>query len=1767
MKKTRMWKRGLALALSAAMVSPFLPAAVEAADAPLLADFTFDDEAHVLTGGSAKATVHGSYELRDSKDAASGKALYLNGTTSNYLELTNADGGSLLAGKDEITISYDAKPDRTGTNWVFYAAPDNGQQTNGKEYYIGAFANGGNTKVERYNNGRTVSFTTPTGTDWSHVDIVYAEGVTSIYVNGEKKQSVENSNVALTDILGDEGIFYIGRANWTAPGEGYQGWIDNFKVYDGALTDDDLVDSERAAAAVAADKEALTLPEKVDDDFTLPSTGSNGCNITWTVAENAGAKIGEDGYSVTVTRSEEAEVTVQFTATITMAGISDTKTINVVVKKELSDAEVIAAARDKLDIVGKDAVKGNVTLPTTIEVEGTDKVATVEWKSSNTAVVTDKDQDGKAAGVVTRQETDTKVTMSATLSCGGVKTMVPEEIVLNVVAAPKNLDDNYTAGYLWTHFGTERGYEKIFFGYSEDGLTWEKLNKDASGTAQPILTNDAEGSDLGVRDPHVIRSAEGDKYWILGTDLHAEGGGAGGSGWNQSSASQNLVVWESDDLVTWSEPRLVYAGFDNAGCVWAPEAIYDESTGDYLVYWSSRDNSKEGTEENALRVYVCRTRDFVNFTEPKVWLSEDRDSGSEVNIIDSTIVEDNGKFYRFSTSDWNTVIDVSDTLSEDLLDVRVNENASVNGDWTRIVKRSGSSAAGFDRREGFTVYKLPDGRWCAMGDNGGYKAFVTDDLSSGKFTTEVTANFGKDRFRHGTVMRLSKAEQERLLEAYGEATDPDPDPDPEPTEKKVLAQFDFDDEETGFTSEDAKAEGNHTLQDSWNEENGKALYLNGSQFLNVTDQNGKSLLTGAKELTVSFEVKVENTSTNWPFYAAPNGNAQQYGVSEHYVGLLMKDGSLTVERYNQNGSRPANPSASVAANKWTRVDVVLTSGKTSVYINGTLESEVASSYGVDAILGNSSILQIGKANWGSGEYFKGLIDNMTIRNYALTGEEVEEEASDFVSTLPMVDGAVVGTAPTKDEAADYQGTDDHTAIITMVDTEKNVLTPYVRKAADVTKLPVTLELNGVSEITVDGKAFTNGSEMNLSKDVEVKVKNTAGREETWTIKAAVSSNNPVLPGQYADPDIDYFDGKFWIFPTTDGYSGWSGTVFHAFSSEDMVNWTDEGVILDLANDNPGTNDKGVQIAASTWAVGSAWAPSIEEKNGKYYFYYCGKFSNGQSAIGVAVADNPAGPYVDKGEALLTVSMCRNAGVSMGQAIDPSVFTDDDGTSYITFGNGSAAIAELNDDMMSIKDGSLKQLNGLRDFRESVVVIKANGKYHWTWSCDDTGSPNYHVNYGVSDTIDGNITYVKTLLSKDEANGLLGTAHQSMLHIKDAYGKDRYFIAYHRFYTPLGIYTSGLGYHRETCIDEVTFGEDGYMQAEPTLQGVPEVLVNITKDVLEEEIDSAPGEDQKEKYTEETWEAYQEALKKAEAVLADEEATQQEIDDAAEALKDAKNALEEKAEPVVLESITVTAPTKAEYTVGEELNLAGMKVVAKYSDDTEKEITEGYEVSGYDKAKTGEQTVTVTYEGKTATFKVTVKEAAVAPKLPYVDVVESDWFYDAAYYNYFAETMTGTDPTHFSPYEILPRAQFATILHRIEGKPAAEYTNRFPDVPDGQFYSTAVLWAADAKVVTGYTDSGYFGTNDPITREQMVVMMYRYADYKKYDISKTADLSSFSDAEQVSGFAETAMKWAVENGIIEGKENTDNSYRLDPQGSTSRAECAIIIQRFMETFDK
>ena len=186
------------------------------------------------------------------------------------------------------------------------------------------------------------------------------------------------------------------------------------------------------------------------------------------------------------------------------------------------------------------------------------------------------------------------------------------------------------------------------------------------------------------------------------------------------------------------------------------------------------------------------------------------------------------------------------------------------------------------------------------------------------------------------------------------------------------------------------------------------------------------------------------------------------------------------------------------------------------------------------------------------------------------------------------------------------------------------------------------------------------------------------------------------------------------------------------------------------------------------------------------------------------------------------------------------------------------------------------------------------------------------------------------------------------------------------------------------------------------------------------------------------------------------------------------------------------------------------------------------------------------------------------ELPFQDVRNGDWFYDSAKYVYDKNIMTGLDTITFGPGEQLKRAQLAVILHRMNEEPEMTYSALFPDVPDGQWFTDAILWAADAGVVTGYSDTGFFGTGDNINREQIATMMYRYARYKGYSLEDAADFSSYPDAAYVNEFAEEAMAWAVGNGIITGKENP---VRLDPQGLATRAECATIIMRFMETFEK
>ena len=191
-------------------------------------------------------------------------------------------------------------------------------------------------------------------------------------------------------------------------------------------------------------------------------------------------------------------------------------------------------------------------------------------------------------------------------------------------------------------------------------------------------------------------------------------------------------------------------------------------------------------------------------------------------------------------------------------------------------------------------------------------------------------------------------------------------------------------------------------------------------------------------------------------------------------------------------------------------------------------------------------------------------------------------------------------------------------------------------------------------------------------------------------------------------------------------------------------------------------------------------------------------------------------------------------------------------------------------------------------------------------------------------------------------------------------------------------------------------------------------------------------------------------------------------------------------------------------------------------------------------------------------QVTVSVTFTESRLPFSDVDSDDWFYDAVKYVYDNGLMDGVDGGLFDPYGVTTRGQIATILWRLEGSPVVNYAMDYKDVEDSDWYAEAIRWASSEGIVGGY-DNGNFGPKDAITREQMAAMLYRYAEYKGYDVSGRADLDEFPDGDDTSAWAEGTMGWAVAEGLISGGDGNV----LQPQGSAIRAQAATILMRFCE----
>ena len=296
--------------------------------------------------------------------------------------------------------------------------------------------------------------------------------------------------------------------------------------------------------------------------------------------------------------------------------------------------------------------------------------------------------------------------------------------------------------YLFVHFAGEKNAdgEQVYFSVSEDGLHWHDLNG-----GKPVLRSDL--GDCGVRDPFIVRHPVTGKYYLMATDLSIFYRQDWTSAEHQGSRA--LIVWESDNLTDWSEARRVNVGSNEAGCVWAPEAIWVKEKSAFLVFFASMVQLESDTVSKQ-RIYAVWTTDFLSFSDPFVY------SEAENHLIDMTIVHDGMWYFRF-TKDETTkriIVERMHNLFDSPEAVHCETLANLPG------------------MEGPECYQLPDGRWCLIVDQFaaglGYLPLVTDDISSGKF--EVVPpdqyHFGVTPKRHGGVIPISQEEMLQLLKVY-----------------------------------------------------------------------------------------------------------------------------------------------------------------------------------------------------------------------------------------------------------------------------------------------------------------------------------------------------------------------------------------------------------------------------------------------------------------------------------------------------------------------------------------------------------------------------------------------------------------------------------------------------------------------------------------------------------------------------------------------------------------------------------------------------------------------------------------------------------------------------------------------------------------------------------------------------------------------------------------------------------------------------------------
>ena len=462
----------------------------------------------------------------------------------------------------------------------------------------------------------------------------------------------------------------------------------------------------------------------------------------------------------------------------------------------------------------EDGIYGNIYLPN--EVNG----QSIKWVSSHPNIINVEGTEQMAPGIVTRRKKDVEVRLTAVFGSGEEHTQYTQTVL--VKAAPKELKDDDFEAYLFGHFvgesygknNTTATGEQIFFALADvgKGLHFKDMNKSTMSSLKPVLSSKV--GERGVRDPFICRSPEGDTFYLIATDLSVYTRGGWNNNANQATktGSHSITLWESHDLVNWTDARLIEVARKDAGMAWAPEMIYCEETGEYLIFFSStiledyneKDHSKNTNAKIIYRdsVYYTTTRDFVHFGETKQFIPNvaydakttsrnERDEYALNNdyrkVIDGSVMKI-GEYYYSACKDGGNnedgggiriqktknLYDANWEFVQNLADVgikvesRTADNKCLEGpEWFYLNKA--------DRKDP----NVPEIGLMAdfyANTSIGYIPFATTNVedikNADKSWRKLKSGASKDYSwdsqtkRHGTILRITAEEAERLKEAF-----------------------------------------------------------------------------------------------------------------------------------------------------------------------------------------------------------------------------------------------------------------------------------------------------------------------------------------------------------------------------------------------------------------------------------------------------------------------------------------------------------------------------------------------------------------------------------------------------------------------------------------------------------------------------------------------------------------------------------------------------------------------------------------------------------------------------------------------------------------------------------------------------------------------------------------------------------------------------------------------------------------------------------------